>query len=240
VYQSGPINFGEDQDYLSVPKQPWLDGFCVEKGKIRQFVAMPLGAGYTVEEQLTGEALHGGLQIIVYPLKAEFYQPPHRVLGLRGKALGLAQMSYTMSGSSLCASGAMASAQADMGLAPGGLMEQKIYEDTYGLDKFDQTVGAKCFVHLLNSQQYERVTGNKPPHPAPTAAVYTKQGLPWFKEWDNGSAALPGAASLKKLDSVANLGNKLGQKPLPENGAIPGTPTVFIVKNPNQVREGEF
>ena len=27
------------------PGQPWLDGFCVEKGMIRQFVAMPLGAG---------------------------------------------------------------------------------------------------------------------------------------------------------------------------------------------------
>ncbi len=28
---------------------------------IRQFVAMPLGEGYTAEEQLTGEAQHGGL-----------------------------------------------------------------------------------------------------------------------------------------------------------------------------------
>ena len=42
------------QDYLVVPGQPWLDGFCVEKGLIRQFVAMPLGEGYTAEEQLTG------------------------------------------------------------------------------------------------------------------------------------------------------------------------------------------
>ena len=33
------------QDYLVVPDQPWLDGFCVEKGVIRQFVAMPLGRG---------------------------------------------------------------------------------------------------------------------------------------------------------------------------------------------------
>ena len=48
------------QDYMVVPGQPWLDGFCVEKGLIRQFVAMPLGEGYTVEEQLTGEAEHGG------------------------------------------------------------------------------------------------------------------------------------------------------------------------------------
>ena len=36
---------GDPQDYMVVPEQPWLDGFAVEKGVIRQFVAMPLGSG---------------------------------------------------------------------------------------------------------------------------------------------------------------------------------------------------
>ena len=53
------------QDYMVAPGQPWLDGYCVEKGVIRQFVAMPLGAGYTAEEQITGKAEQGGLQVIV-------------------------------------------------------------------------------------------------------------------------------------------------------------------------------
>ena len=44
------------QNYLVAPDQPWLDGFCVAKGLIRQFVAMPLGKGYTAEAQLTGAA----------------------------------------------------------------------------------------------------------------------------------------------------------------------------------------
>ncbi len=35
------------QDYVVVPDQPWLDGFAVSQGLIRQSVAMPLGAGYT-------------------------------------------------------------------------------------------------------------------------------------------------------------------------------------------------
>ena len=61
-------------DYLVVPGQPWLDGFYVEKGLIRQLVAMPLGEGYTPEEQLTGEAEHGGLQIAVYPMKTSIYE----------------------------------------------------------------------------------------------------------------------------------------------------------------------
>ena len=59
----------DPQDYVVVPEQPWLDGYCVEKGVIRQFVAMPLGEGYSAEEQLTGAALHGGLQIVAYPMK---------------------------------------------------------------------------------------------------------------------------------------------------------------------------
>ena len=41
------------QDYLAIPEQPWLDGFSIGEGLIRQFVAMPLGEGYTAEEQLT-------------------------------------------------------------------------------------------------------------------------------------------------------------------------------------------
>ena len=46
-----------------LPKQPWLDGFSIGEGLIRQFVAMPLGNGYTVEEQLTGKAYIGGIQV---------------------------------------------------------------------------------------------------------------------------------------------------------------------------------
>ena len=39
-----------------VPGQPWLDGFPTGAGLIRPFVALPLGAGDSVEEQLTGRA----------------------------------------------------------------------------------------------------------------------------------------------------------------------------------------
>lgn len=61
-------------DYLVCPPQQWLDGFVVEEGVIRQFVAMPLGMGVTVEEQLTGEAEWGGLQIEVLPMKRDEFE----------------------------------------------------------------------------------------------------------------------------------------------------------------------
>ncbi|KAG2372731.1 hypothetical protein C9374_000397 [Naegleria lovaniensis] len=54
------------QDYVVTPLQPWLDGINAGDGYIKQFVAMPLGGGYTVEGQVTGEEKVGGTQIIAY------------------------------------------------------------------------------------------------------------------------------------------------------------------------------
>lgn len=231
----------EGQDYLAVPAQPWLDGFCVEKGKIRQFVAMPLGEGYTVEEQITGEAVHGGLQIMVYPLKPEFYRPRPNVL--RGMMAGASAgvMESSVYGMSLSASiGSARSLQPEMGMAPGGLMEQTIHADAFGLGKYDQSVSAKCFVHLINSEQYVRVTGKPAPHRAPDANDYTRAGLPWFAVWEPNAKAIPGAPALRKLDSVANMANKLGHA-APDAGKEPAPPpAVVYVKLPGQVREGEF
>ncbi|KAI1288786.1 hypothetical protein F5Y03DRAFT_404478 [Xylaria venustula] len=55
------------QDYLVVPGQMWIDGFAVAPGVVRQFVAMPLGMGYTVEAQLTGREMAGGIQFEITP-----------------------------------------------------------------------------------------------------------------------------------------------------------------------------
>ncbi|KAK7042356.1 hypothetical protein R3P38DRAFT_3390033 [Favolaschia claudopus] len=54
------------QDYVVGGKQPWLDGIAIAPGVVRQFVAMKLGHGHTIEEQLS-ETRKGGIQIDVYP-----------------------------------------------------------------------------------------------------------------------------------------------------------------------------
>ena len=61
------------QDYVVLPDQPWLDGYCVGRGAIRQFVAMPLGDGYGAEEQITGKAEFGGIQLRAHPLSAQVF-----------------------------------------------------------------------------------------------------------------------------------------------------------------------
>lgn len=66
------------QDYVVVPQQLWLDGIASQDGKVRQFVAMPLGSGYSVEAQITGADLIGGLQLEVVPAK-EFTDHSHRL-----------------------------------------------------------------------------------------------------------------------------------------------------------------
>ncbi|KAF3407965.1 hypothetical protein DPV78_000617 [Talaromyces pinophilus] len=55
------------QDYVVVPGQQWLDGIHVQEGAVRQFVAMPMGSGYTTEGQKTGQERYGGIQIEVIP-----------------------------------------------------------------------------------------------------------------------------------------------------------------------------
>jgi len=59
------------QDYLALSKsrdgQLWLDGISTSPGVVRQFVAVPLGKGLTVEGQLTASEAQGGIQIDVFP-----------------------------------------------------------------------------------------------------------------------------------------------------------------------------
>jgi hypothetical protein len=180
------------QNYLVVPGQPWLDGFSVQKGLIRQFVAMPLGEGFTAEEQLTGKASHGGVQIGVFPMRRDRYdelirrQESRAVRLRRGKdfvCLGLASES--------------------MGLAPGGLMRQEIYKDRHGLDAWDTARTARCFVHLVNSATYREITGCAPPMEPIGADRYREAGIPWFEYYGGDAQALEGAPRLAEFDSVA-------------------------------------
>ena len=191
----------DEQDYIVLPDQPWLDGICIQKGIIRQFVAMPLGGGYTVEEQITGQAEHGGLQILVYPVKKHVYDTIKRVESECRKVACIA-----------CASMAM-------GLAPGGMMRQEIYEDKYGYDAWEQSVSSRTFVHILNSEQWHSVTGKEVPTQPASTEAYTNAGLPWF-EYYGEAPALNGSSILAGLDSVAAKMVKQGKPPMAGNAAV--------------------
>jgi hypothetical protein len=68
----------EPQDYVVVPDQPWLDGVNAGDGFIRQFVAVPLGEGLTVEAQLTGTEERGGLTLSMFAPRPGRFPRSHR------------------------------------------------------------------------------------------------------------------------------------------------------------------
>ncbi len=72
------------QDYVVTPKQLWLDGITTDNEHFRQCVAMPLGSGYTVEAQVTGQDLVGGLQIHVTPSTPQKLYSPREAPDLPG------------------------------------------------------------------------------------------------------------------------------------------------------------
>ena len=225
------------QDYMVAPKQPWLDGYCVEKGTIRQFVAMPLGDGYTAEEQITGKAEHGGLQIIAYPMKREVYErrfPKRPVAPGRFRA----NADLTMSGAIPCAPSAAAP---DMGLAPGGRMTQTIYDDPFDADDWDLEHSSRCFVHISNSLAWRAITGKEPPSTPLSATEYQRCGLPWFEHYADGKA-LGAMDKLKNLFSISELATQKGTNPLPENESVVPDPIIKLREGlkEGQVREGSF
>ena len=218
----------EPQNYVVVPEQPWLDGYCVEKDVIRQFVAMPLGAGYTAEEQLTGEGEFGGIQSQVYPMKRAAYE---RRYARRGDEV------YEID----CLSVGCSDFSATMGLSPGGRMRQEIYPDPFDSDEWDLTNTSRCFVHLANSMVWQSITGGEPPHPAPTAKSYTEHDLPWFDYYAEKPKTLQGSDTLQKLKSVADRGREKGDAPLPENESclVTRIKTLRAKLRADQIREWE-
>ena len=181
------------QDYVVVPDQPWLDGINAGPNVIRQFVAMPLGQGITVEGQVTGAEEEGGMQItVVQPKPGRFPDRPPR-----------ASRRWHGSSMMICES---APAFGAMGLAAGGRMEQKIYPDLYGKDTWDATGTTTVHVHIVNSDAYHAITGEQPPPTPISAATYNAFGLPWFALYDEDLGDVPAPAILRRVKSIAAMG----------------------------------
>lgn len=178
------------QDYLVCPNQPWLDGFKTESGVVRQFVAMPLGQGYTISEQLAGPELSGGLVIHVYPPRpGRFPDKPPKGSDLpRGVAFA-----------------APGAAVQEMGLAAGGKIEQKVYPDPYGFETWDEKNPVTVKVYIVNSLQYAEITGEPPPATPVDARLYTRLGFPWFSLYDEDLSALPGSEQLAGAGTAGQI-----------------------------------
>lgn len=232
------------QNYLVLPDQPWLDGFSVEKGVIRQFVAVPLQSGFTVESQVAGKAETGGVQIQAFPIKADAYfekdlaeKMPKALSDILSELLGMnSRFYYSVSVERLRS---VPCAEAAMGLGAGGRMKQEIYEDSHAFEDWDTTQSSRCFVHLCNSLTWREVTGSNPPHPPFTRKEYKQAKIPWFDHYRDDLAALPGSSILSKVKSVFTLGKETGVQLIPDNTSA--NPELIVQtgnnRRPDTVRE---
>lgn len=205
---SAPLQ-ASPQNYLVCPDQPWLDGINSGRGVVRQFVAMPLGLGYSVEASLGGRETVGGLQLTVFEPKPGIFPdappaepPPGAQRHAPPRPMRVPQ---------------------SMGLGAGGAMRQKIYTDKYGVDTWDPHNCAHVAVHIVNSEEFFEITGTQPPEPPIDAQTYTAHGLPWFDLYDETRGAIAPSERLTGAKTIAARDAELGQAAADATVDVPGS-----------------
>ena len=207
---------------------------------------MPLGAGYSVEEELTGQAEFGGIQLQAYPLSAEAYYRDEVAAELPSSLCQLLDHFFDEHLEKndpyrygRCFAALPRFAAGSMGLGAGGKMQQEIYRDPRQFADWDQTQTCRCFVHLCNSLVWRQVTGTNPPHPPLTAKEYQQARIPWFDYYRDDLKPLKGSKRLAGVKSVAQLGQEKNSQPLPENSSI--APELIVqygnTRRPGEIRE---
>ncbi|KND30044.1 hypothetical protein [Streptomyces acidiscabies] len=226
------------QNYVVLPRQPWLDGINSGKGTVRQFVAVPLGLGATVEGQVTGEETWGGVQLQSFTLTEERLQVWREGQRRHSKRLGpTGFLAEDTTASPMRAMAAAPRAGAAMGLGVGGSMRQEVYRDDRPLTDWSPTPAARLFVHLVTPPEWHRITGEAPPPSPVDRAAYTQAGLPWFDYYDEEATDLPPSGT---LDGVKPVGDWIGDDL--EAWQEPGAGQVTPLKDAREkgVEDGEW
>lgn len=222
----------DPQNYVVLPRQPWLDGINSGKGTVRQFVAVPLGLGATVEGQVTGEEVWGGVQLQCFSLNerelAIWREAEQRLARqARTRAATLPTGGYGMPAMPMAAQAAPAPGgppapsrrAAAMGLGVGGSMRQEVYADDRPLSSWAEQPAGRVFVHLVTPPEWRRITGEAPPPSPVDRAAYTRAGLPWFDYYDQDAEDL---APTDTLGAVQPVGDWLGDDHEPWQAPTPG------------------
>lgn len=187
----------DPQNYVVLPTQPWLDGFKTADGEVRQFVAVALGSGLTVEKQLTGSESVGGLQLQVRRLTPEALQH-HQTSRLEYDRFDTMVFCAVEPDS--------------MGLGAGGRIDQEIYEDEFEVNQWETLPLSKVWVHLVSAAEWQRFTGELAPESWISVEDYVEAGLPWF-DYVNPTgvdvAVTPGMAGIKSIGELSGSDESL-------------------------------
>ena len=226
------------QDYVVIPEQRWLDGINSGDGIVSQFVAMPLGKGYTIEAQITDEEKFGGFQLAIFdPRTGRFPEqdPKEReaaIAALKQRALraaeekrGVTILRQEQKTSSLPMFMPKQSGPAfEMGIARGGKIKQQIMEDTYGAESWDEAAFRDVVIHIVNSEVYQHITGREAPPCPITQEQYRSSKIPWYSYYKEKAPTLSPAAVFKRVFSIGQIDKSRGvteEKVLPRREIQP-------------------
>lgn len=177
------------QNYVVAPTQPWLDGVNAGVGHVRQFVALGVDDARTIEAQLRGRAARGGVRIRVVPPKPGRFPvtPPAEPTVRRTRSTGV------------------------MGLGAGGKVAQRIYQDQFGIDTWDETAAVAVDIAIVEAAALAALTGRPAPASPVTAETYVRHHLPWFALYDDDvTAVAPGPAFERMAPAATGLDDEPG------------------------------
>ncbi len=196
------------QDYVVIPNQKWLDGISSGEGLVRQFVAMPLGKGYTIESQITDEEKFGGFQFVVFECKPGRF--PERDPEIDRRVRWAEQ--YGRQAALYC-SIALDEGDDDqeMGIAAGGSIKQQIQKDTYGIESWSPELKRSLTIRLVNSLAYKEITGMEPPASPITAAEYKRAKIPWYSHYDETAPVIKPPSIFKRILGISAIEKKRGE-----------------------------
>lgn len=182
----------EEENYLVVPTQPWLDGWKDKTGCVYQFVTTEFqkGEGCTIGEQiLGGECVTGGIGIAAFEGKdTEELIPPPPV--------------YSNSGYGVCSLTSLTTCDfesKEMGIGKGGKIDQKIYADPYGIKVWKEKPVELATIYLINAAQFSKITGQPMP---PLPASFDEYKGNWFTVDDKKYPDINGTDKFDKLKKV--------------------------------------
>lgn len=215
------------QDYVVIPSQKWLDGIASGEGTVNQFVAMPLGQGYTIEAQITDEEKFGGFQILAFEaIDGRFPdRDPDVDMRIRGHeeekrkrraspeglhASSLPEVSLRLGSSPSLYSAPQYPADVSMGVAAGGSIKQQIHKDTYGLGSWEIKKKRSVTIHIVNSLAYKAITGNEPPQSPITAEQYKAAKIPWYHHYDETIQPVKPSSAFKRILGIASIDARRG------------------------------
>ena len=194
----------QNQDYVVIPNQKWLDGVCSAVGLVKQFVAMPLGQGYTIEAQVTDEETFGGFQIVTFECVPGRFSERDPEIDERIRtreefrnALFTSQLPKRYQEEDV-----------SMGIAAGGSIKQQIQKDTYGVDSWSGERKRSLTIHLVNSLAYKAITGIDPPPSPITAAEYQRAKIPWYSHYDETVPVVKPPSIFKRILGVSAIEKK--------------------------------